>query len=164
MIAFKWLSRGAVAPFTGFRWPADGGWVSAPVGAPEGSGVHACRGGQLAWWIGEELWRVELDGWLVDRETEVEAERARLVEQVTAWDPKAFAAACVARTAAFAAEAPSAELRDYLDLIRTLDAPTASYVAAVAALAARGSRAAFAEERAWQSQWLERTLRLGGSG
>jgi hypothetical protein len=160
VIAFKWLSRGALAPFTGFRWPVDGSWVSAPPGAPEGAGVHACRIGQLAWWIGEELWRVELDGPVRERETQIEAPRARLLDRVTAWDPAAFAKACVARTEAFAAEAPTAELADYLDLIKTLDAPTASFVASVAAVAARGTKQAFAEERAWQARWLARALDL----
>src|SRR3954464_1733529 len=67
VIAFKWLARGAIAPFTGFRWPTDGPWVSIPSGVPEGAGVHACRISQLAYWIGEELWRIELDGPIVTR-------------------------------------------------------------------------------------------------
>ena len=160
MIAFKWLSRGAIAPFTGFRWPGDRSWVSVPQGTPEGSGVHACRIGQLAWWIGEELWRVELDGPILERETQIEASRARLLDQVTLWDPAAFVRACVARTEAFAAEAPTAELADYVALIKTVDAPTASFVASVAAVAARGTKQAFAEERAWQARWLARALDL----
>lgn len=158
MIAFKWLAHGAVAPFTGFRWPTDGAWVSAA--GSDGSGVHACRVAQLAWWIGEELWKVEVEGRVVERETQIEAERGRLIERVSAWNPEAFAAACVARVATFAEEAPTAELADYADVIRTLDAPAASFVAAVAAIAAHGSREAFAEERAWQARWLARALDL----
>lgn len=45
-------------------------------------------------------------------------------------------------------------------LIKTVDAPTASFVASVAAVAARGAKAAFAEERAWQARWLARALDL----
>ena len=160
MIAFKWLGRGAVAPFTGVRWPPDGRWVTAPAGAPEGSGVHACRLTQLAWWVGEELWRVELDGRIVERETEVEAERGKLLEPITAWNPAAFAQACVARTIAFAAEVPTQEMADYVAMVTVVDAPTASFVSAVAAAAARGTQKAFAEERALQSQWLARALDL----
>lgn len=160
MIAFKWLSRGAIAPFTGFRWPIDGSWVSAPKGSPAGSGIHACRIADLAWWIGEELWRVDLGGPILERETQIEAPRARLLEQVTAWNPAAFVQACVARTEAFAAESPTAELAEYADFIKTLDAPTASFVASVAAVAARGTKQAFAEERAWQARWLARALDL----
>ena len=122
--------------------------------------MHACRISHLAWWIGEELWRVELDGPIVDRETQIEAPRARLLEQVTAWDPGAFVRACLARVEAFAAEAPTDELADYLALIRTVDAPTASFVASVAAVAAQGTKQAFAEERAWQARWLARALDL----
>ena len=160
MIAFKWLAKGALAPFTGFVWPTDGSWVSAPPGAPEGSGVHACRVSQLAWWIGEELWRVELEEPVIERATQIEGRRGRLLGQVTAWDPVAFKRACVARTESFAAEAPSEELADYVALIRTADAPIASFVDAVAAVAARGSRAAFEDERAWQARWLARALDL----
>jgi len=160
VIAFKWLARGAIAPFTGFAWPTDGSWVSAPPGAPEGSGIHACRISQLAWWIGEELWRVELEAPILERATQVEGRRARLLGQVKAWDPSAFKQACVSRTESFAAEVRTDELADYAALIRTVDAPIASFVDAVAAAAARGSRAAFDEERAWQAGWLARALDL----
>jgi hypothetical protein len=160
VIAFKWLARGAIAPFTGFVWPKDGSWVTAPRGVSAGSGVHACHVSQLAWWIGEELWRVELAGDFVEHATQVEASRARLLEQVTAWDPAAFKQACVARTESFASEVRTAELADYVALIRTADAPIASFVDAVAAVAARGLRSAFEDERAWQAGWLARALDL----
>jgi len=160
VIAFKWLARGAVAPFTGFQWPTDRSWVSAPPDAPEGSGVHACRIAQLAFWIGEELWRVELAGPIVERETQVEARRARLLEQVTSWDPEAFKQACVARIAGFAIEVPSDELADYAAMARKVDAAIASFIAAVSAVAVRGARNAFEEERAWQARWLARALDL----
>jgi hypothetical protein len=160
VIAFKWLAKGAVAPFTGFRWPQDGSWVSAPPGAPEGSGVHACRIADLAYWIGDELWRAELQGAVVERETQVEAPRGRLLQRIAEWSPDAFRDACVARITGFHAEVPTPELADYLSLAKTADAAVASFVAAVAAVAARGARNAFEEERAWQSQWLARALQL----
>ena len=97
---------------------------------------------------------------IAERETQIEAPRARLLEQVAAWDPGAFVRACLARVEGFAAEAPTDELADYLALIRTADAPTASFVASVAAVAARGTKRAFSEERAWQARWLARALDL----
>ena len=96
MIAFKFLRAGAVGPFTGFRWRANE-WVEARR-AQEGYGVHGCRGSDLAWWVGDELWRVELDGPMYDRETQIEARRGRLLERVEAWDAAAraeFGLACV---------------------------------------------------------------------
>jgi hypothetical protein len=160
VIAFKWLARGAVAPFTGIRWPADGRWISAPQGAIEGSGVHACRVAQLAFWVGEELWRVELEGPVVERETEIEARRARLVEQIADWNPAAFVEACAERAAGMAAESGKAELIEFAAFSRQLPAPTAAFVAASIAHRVRDTASAFAEERAWQAQWLARTLDL----
>jgi hypothetical protein len=160
VIAFKWLAKGAVAPFTGFRWPQDGSWVETPAGAPEGAGVHACRIADLAYWICDELWRAELEGPVVARATQVEARRGRVLQRITEWNPDAFRDACVARIAGFHAEVPSRELADYLALAKTADAAIASFVAAVAAVAARGARSAFEDERAWQSQWLARSLAL----
>jgi hypothetical protein len=160
MIAFKWLAAGAISPFTGHAW-RPGTWVRAPEGAAEGLGIHACRVAQLPYWICDELWRVELAGTVRERETQVEAERARLVERLTRWDPSAFADACRARIAAFGAESPSQELRDYAAAAEHAGPAEASYIAAVAAVAARaGDRRAFEDERAWQAQWLARALDL----
>jgi hypothetical protein len=158
MIAFKWLAAGAVAPFTGVRWPRTG-WLLALPG--DGCGIHACRIADLPWWIDAELWRVELAGPVVERDTQVEAARARLLDQITAWDPRAFAYACAGRAAAFAAELKTPELSEYASISATLHAAGAAYVAAVAAVAARGNEKAFADERAWQAQWLARTLQIG---
>jgi len=96
VIAYKFLAAGAVGPFTRFRWE-PGKWVGAPR-AEEGFGVHACRPEDLAWWIGDELWRLELDGPVRERPTQIEAPRGRLLERVAAWDAKAraeFGLACV---------------------------------------------------------------------
>ena len=71
MIAFKWLQRGAVGPFSGFRWPR-GEWVNA-VAAHEGYGIHACRAEDLAYWVSDELWRAELEDLVAERETQIEA-------------------------------------------------------------------------------------------
>jgi hypothetical protein len=96
VIAFKFLRTGAIGPFTRFRWHRNE-WVEAHR-AQEGYGVHACRGSDLAWWISDELWRVELDGPMYERETQLEARRGRLLDRVEAWDAAAraeFGLACV---------------------------------------------------------------------
>jgi hypothetical protein len=110
MIAYKFLERGAVAPFTKFAWPADGRWVDASR-AREGSGIHACRPRDLPYWVSDELWRVELSSPVRERETQIEAARGRLLERITTWDARAFAAACAfrARDFALAALGPAGE-------------------------------------------------------
>jgi hypothetical protein len=158
VIGFKWFARGTVAPFTFIRWPKTG-WISAPAGGTAGSGVHACRIAHLPFWVDEELWRVELGGAIVEHETQLEAQRGRLQERISSWNPAAFATACARRAAAVAEEFPSSELDHYAALSRTCGTATAAYIAAVAMVAARGAHA-FAEERAWQAQWLARELGL----
>jgi hypothetical protein len=125
VIAFKFLRAGAVGPFTLFRWPANE-WVGAREGR-EGYGVHACRASDLAWWICDELWRVELDGPMYERETQVEARRARLLGRIERWDAAVraeFGLACVfqARDVAAAAlrELRFPAIADRLDAARTL--------------------------------------------
>ena len=49
MMAFKFLARGAVAPFTGFAWPTDGAWVEAPARSQD-AWIHACRPRDEATW------------------------------------------------------------------------------------------------------------------
>lgn len=157
MIAWKFLRRGRVAPFTGFAW-VPGAWVSGR--ATHGAGVHACRVAHLPYWVDDELWRIELGEPVVERATQLEGARGRLVEAVAAWDPPAFAQACAGRARAYALQAPSAELEDYARMAERGTAGSAAYIAAVAAVAARGEERAFAEERAWQARWLEEELGL----
>ncbi len=90
MNAYKFLAAGAVAPFTGFRWPTPAGaapaeWVEAPDDRPE-RGVHACRLGDLPHWIDEELWRVELGDPAAEATLQLVAPRGRLLGRITAWD------------------------------------------------------------------------------
>lgn len=112
MLAYKFLRPEAVALYSGLRWPqpdgdAPGEWVAAtdPL-VPCVSGIHACRQRDLPQWIDDELWRIELDGELIDQESMIVARRGRLVAQVEEWDTGAardFAAACVARAREHAA-------------------------------------------------------------
>jgi hypothetical protein len=125
LIAFKFLRAGAVGPFTGFRWRANE-WIEAPR-AQEGYGIHACRAPDLAWWTSDELWRVELDGPMYERETQVEARRGRLLDRVEAWDTAVraeFGLACLfqARDVAAAAlrELRFPAVADRLAAARTL--------------------------------------------
>lgn len=90
MIAYKFLSAGAVAPFTGFRWPVPGpsgpgDWVEAAGELPD-RGIHACREDDLAFWLDAELWRAELSDPIREAQRQVVARRGRLLERVSAWD------------------------------------------------------------------------------
>lgn len=104
MIAYKFLSPGAVAPFTARRWPLPesagaGAWVEAPDDRSH-HGVHACRVADLAFWVDAELWRVELAGPVLEGQRQIIGKRGRLVERVTRWDEamaRSFAEACAWR-------------------------------------------------------------------
>jgi hypothetical protein len=123
MIAYKFLERGALAPFTRFAWPTDGTWIDAGRSG-EGRGIHACHARDLPYWISDELWRVELADPVRARETQIEATRGRLVARVEEWDPRAFASACAFRTRDLALQAIRdgdglAQTRDLDELIAT---------------------------------------------
>jgi hypothetical protein len=104
VIAYKFLSAGAVAPFTRRPWPLPspagaGPWLDAPDDRPE-HGVHACRVRDLAFWLDSELWRVELDDPLRDGQRQIIGSRGRLVERISRWDEssaRGFAEACAWR-------------------------------------------------------------------
>lgn len=93
MIAFKFLSPGAIGPFSGFRWPTPerggpGAWVEAPRGDLD-RGIHGCRLEHLPYWFDDELWRVELTDPATDLELQVVSRRGRLVEHLAGWDAAA---------------------------------------------------------------------------
>ena len=115
MIAYKFLSCGAVGLYSGFRWPTPsavdepGRWVAieGPL-LPAQTGVHACPPGELVNWIDDELWVVELAGAIAEHEGVLIASRARLLRRLDHWTAETareFAEACVfsARDAAAAA-------------------------------------------------------------
>lgn len=209
LIAYKFLRPGAVAPFSGRRWPVP---ANGEPGEWVGDGVYACEPLHLPLWIWEELWEVELGGEVEAHDQKLRARQARLVRRVEPWSPdgaKAFARACAGRAALHAA-APlraaghpdaAAVLEDGTDLprVRELTAElwdrlaesaripmgmasdgalraltaTASgdhyvaahggavsaYIAAMTALRVAG-RERHDAERAWQADWLARTLEL----
>ena len=108
---WKFLREERKSPFTGFRWPEPGAWVTASDAGLCDVGFHGCRRQDLPYWLTDELWRVELAGKVVEGPHKVVADRARLVEPVGAWDSgtaRELAIACVHRTAYHAVE----ELRE----------------------------------------------------
>ncbi len=84
MRALKFLDTGRVAPFTRFRWPLED-WVEARPADPCRSGIHALRRTDLPYWLGRELWEIELDGEIVEQERKIVASRGRLVRRVDGW-------------------------------------------------------------------------------
>jgi hypothetical protein len=179
--AFKFLARGAVGPVSGFVWPAPkpgrpGSWIEArePLHLCA-SGIHACAVQQLAHWLHEELWVVELDGQLVAGHDSVVAERGRLTRQVEAWvggGAARFAKAARDHAAELAAGATpelQAQLKMYVaDASYHLPhgaTALAAFCAAmtVARLHGGGSHfdeAGYREERLWQSKFIENDLQL----
>lgn len=90
MRAWKFLDGAGRAIFSGYSWPLPeddrpGPWLEAGAAIPCRSGVHACRPSDVAWWIHDELWEVELGGDVIERPHKVVATRGRLVRRVEAW-------------------------------------------------------------------------------
>ncbi len=84
MRAYKFLDVDGRAPFTAHRWPTDG-WVEAAGADPCHDGVHACTTADLAHWLHDDLWEVELDGEIVATRRKVAARRGRLVRPVAGY-------------------------------------------------------------------------------
>lgn len=176
MIAYKFLSRGAVGPFSGFRWPtpeagAPGAWVGAAGAAP--CGIHGCRAADLPYWIDDELWVAELDGGVQESAHQLVAPRGRLLSPVEGWRDVAreFAAECIGALrgrvdAALAAGRAGPEaaglLRGYVADAEACAASGnvagAAYVAAHASVALAGDASGFAAERRRQAAWFEERL------
>jgi hypothetical protein len=138
VIAYKFLRPGRRGPFSDFAWP-QGEWVEADGPLEEcRSGIHACRPGQLAYWLGPELWELELDGEIVEAPLKLVARRGRLARPVAAWDDAArleLGEECVRRIARYAV----LELRE---LGLEGDGERLEHAGTVAELAAVASRVA----------------------
>jgi hypothetical protein len=176
--AFKFLLGGRVSPFAGAIWPEDG-WVDADAPLEEcRHGVHACYAEDLAWWLNDELWEVELEGDIRDGRFKVLASRGRLTRRIDGWNDGArrgFAAACAARAAGHAEAARRAGIdsarriaayaEEAAGAVGTETVAMTAYVAAHAA-GARTDLAddPFAAERLEQSRWLARRLGLSADG
>lgn len=111
--AFKFLAPGAVSPFTGFKWPVAGAWVSAGT-EDDASRIFACRERDLPYWVDAELWHVQLDGAVRVAPFQISAARARLVGRVEAWNQalrRRYAQACALRARDLALPALPASIR-----------------------------------------------------
>jgi len=162
--AYKFLRAGSVGPFSGFRWE-PGAWVESAEAAPCEQGVHACRVDDLAFWVNDELWEVELDGEVVAAGRKVVAPRGRLVRRIEAWtssSAQGLADAAAARARALSDARPrDAMARAYAeDAERRAGqgkAYVATFIAAVAAEYAGGPPGRDAE-RAAQADWFRALL------
>jgi hypothetical protein len=138
------------------------------------SGVHACRAPELAHWLHEELWLVELGGSLLEGIDCVVAERGRLVRQIDAWaDGGAARFATAARDHAAELVATADEEHRPLLSVYLGDASwhlprgataLAAFCAAMTVARLHGKshfdEAAYRRERVWQSSWIAGDLRL----
>jgi hypothetical protein len=111
MIAYKFLRAGQIGPFSGTEWPRHGEVEATGPLLPCRNGVHACRIDDLAYWLDDELWEVELLGEIVEERLKLLAQRGRLVRPLDSWNAgtrRTFAEWCLQRVAVHAA----AEARD----------------------------------------------------
>lgn len=158
--AFKFLACGGVSTLTGFTWPPPGTWVAVEGSLdPCRNGIHVCRPHELAHWLHDELWELEIDG---DETAGVDClvvRRARLVRRIAGWDPagsERFATACIDHASPIAAGDVLADARD---AAHAGYPAVAAYVAALAvARAGTDVEQRYADERAWQSHWIAREL------
>jgi hypothetical protein len=162
--AYKFLRPGRIAPFSGFAWP-EGEWVDGGGAELCVRGVHACRTAHLPYWIGRELWEIELAGAVREEPRKLVAERGRLVRRIDAWDTGAgrrFAEACAGRVRE-RADAGTGELPAYEEDAAANatkgEVAVVGYIAARAAEVAGGVDAYIAERDA-QAAWLARELEL----
>lgn len=163
MIAYKFLRRDGASVFSGFRWPLPaeepGAWVEAPID-PCRSGIHACRPGDLPYWVGRSLYEIELDGEIVEERSKLVASRGRLLRRVGAWSDElrdAYTRMCADR----AHELASPPLERWATVIEASVPEGPALLGFVAARIAeeRGGRQAYHAERAQQTAWL--VARLG---
>ena len=147
MSLYKFLLADRVGPFSGVRWPAPGEWLEASEALEEcRNGVHACGAHDLPYWLGEELWEIELDGDVQSGSYKLLARRGRLHERVEAWNEdsrQAFGKACVRRAIEYAAAAlRAAGLDEQAALLETADDVPDAAAAAAEVASGRSARAA----------------------
>jgi hypothetical protein len=167
VIAYKFLRPDGTSVFTGFRWPLPNGapadWVEAEVD-PCRSGVHACAPAHLPLWAGPVLYEVELEGEVVEDPTKLIAPRARLVRRIEAWDAEVrdrYTRACADRAHELAQSA-SPPLVQWEAAIEPSVREGPALLGFMAARIAEeiGGPDAYHAERARQTEWLVRRLRL----
>ena len=164
MIAYKFLRTDGSTVFSGFRWPLPGDgpgpWVEAEVD-PCCSGIHACRPGDLSYWVGQTLYEIELDGEIVEERNKVIASRGRLLRRIDAWDQirVEFTRMCADRAHEIASAEPALTALD-ADIEPSIPDGAAMLGFMAAAIAEeRGGMDAYRAERERQSAWLAERLR-----
>ena len=165
MIAYKFLARGAVGPFTGFSWRPEV-WVEADHADPCRRGIHACHTRHLPIWLGPELWEIELGGEIIEGERKLVAQRGRLTHRIENWTPDLameFGRFCVRRTRRRVGYLPviSGYVADVNRFVAQRRIPLAALAAARAA-ERRDGPAAYDAERLAQATWLAERLGLEG--
>ena len=163
MIAYKVLDAGAVSPFTRFTWRQDD-WVDTEAVEPCRAGIHACRAADLPYWLGPELWEIELADDVVEQERKLVARRGRLVRRIEEWNLdllRAFTASCRADAKLRIGSIPtlSGFVGD-IDRFRSGDRHGLAAFAAARAAEHAGGPAAYDRERARQAAWLADRLGL----
>jgi hypothetical protein len=139
--------------------------VDAGAVEPCRSGVHALRPRDLPFWLGAELWEIELDDDVVTQGRKLVARRGRLLRQHEDWTPQlvnALVGDCLARTRARFGSVPglSAFVFDIERFRAQGRFPLAAFAAAHAAELNGGPRA-YERERLRQAAWLADRLGLG---
>jgi hypothetical protein len=121
-----------------------------------------CHAHELAHWLHEELWELDVDGDQLAGTDCFVVRRARLIRQVAAWDAAGtvrFAHACIEHADQSGAAADAlAEARG------AADGGYPAIAAYIAALAvgrigpAAELEQGYARERTWQSDWIAREM------
>jgi hypothetical protein len=126
MRAYKFLDRDQRSPFTLTAWES-GSWVEVDAVQPCGAGVHACRPGDLSFWLHDALWEIELDGDVRDARHKVVAPRGRLLAPIDGYPAavrelaEAGAWRCRDRAARLARAGALDALADHLDRCTNLE-------------------------------------------
>jgi hypothetical protein len=163
VIAYKFLDRGQVAPFTRVVWPEPGRWLESERVELCAAGVHACRVADLPYWLRTELWEVELEGDVVEGERLVAARRGRLVRPIENWSDetaKAFGASCAEEARQRVSGSP--ELEEYAaDAEGTAEqAPQFAGFASARLAELQDGVPGYEAERRRQAEWLAARLGL----
>ena len=164
----KFLAAQGRGPFSGHSWPlptsnAPGEWVAVEGALAQcARGVHVCRDVDLAHWIHDELWEVEVEGEAIEGVDCLIVPRARLVRRIDSWaeGSRRFAQACVDHAASEVGPLATGSLLELLEDGRSMAAngfvALSAYTAAVAVgrLTMADPTTGFRRERAWQSAWI----------
>jgi hypothetical protein len=163
LLSYKFLHGGHRGLFSDFVWPVRE-WVEvAEPLVPGRHGIHACRTGDLPHWLDDELWIAEVDGLVLEEERMLVSSRGRLLEQVDGWDAEAtseLAAASVERGRRYPGGEDAAEWAAHPHGAVSAIYMVAHAAGAAAAHAGGSYDDGFADERAWQADWIVRRLGL----